>query len=63
VEKLGDVAPAPDIETSVETLAQLVTGYLSPEEAMLKKDTAILGTLNGLNSLFPKRQRYIMEKY
>lgn len=63
VEKLNEVAPMPDIETTVETLAQLVTGYITPEAAMYKKDTAVLGTLAGLNALFPKKHLCIFEKY
>lgn len=63
VEKLNEGTPIPDMETTVETLVQLVTGYITPEAAMYKKDTAILGTLAGLNALFPKRHLYIMERY
>jgi predicted acetyltransferase len=63
VEKIGDVGPMPDIETSVETLSQLVTGYITPEAAMYKKDTAVLGSLAGLNKLFQYRNLYIMERY
>lgn len=63
VEKLDAVGPMPDIETGVETLAQLVTGFLTPEAAMQKKDTAVLGTLAGLNALFPRRNLYLMERF
>jgi predicted acetyltransferase len=63
VEKAGDVGPMPEIETTVETLTQLVTGYITPETAMFKKDTTVLGTLAGLNRLFPERHLYIMERY
>ena len=63
VETPISVASMPDIETSVETLAQLVTGYITPGTAIHKKDTAILGNLSGLNALFPQRHLYIMERY
>ncbi|MCL2360824.1 MAG: GNAT family N-acetyltransferase [Defluviitaleaceae bacterium] len=54
---------APDLETSIETLAQLVTGYITPTEAMYRKDTIIKSGLDQLTALFPKRLLYIMEQY
>lgn len=63
VEKLGDAAPLPDLETTAETLAQLVTGYLTPEAAMYKPCTRVTGTLTGLNALFPKKRLFIAERF
>jgi len=53
----------PDIETTVETLAQLVSGYITPETAALKKDTIIHGSLENLIALFPKKHLFITERY
>jgi len=49
--------------TSVETLAQLVTGYISPEEAMLKKDTTIYDSYLQLSQLFPKQKLHMVERF
>jgi len=68
-EKTSDVisAPsepsAPDMLTSVQTLAQLVTGYITPEIAALKKDTATNGATAELNALFQKRHLFIIEHF
>ena len=49
--------------TSVETLAQLVTGYMSPEEVMLKNDTAIYSSRLKLSQLFPKQKLHMVERF
>ena len=53
----------PHLETTAETLAQLVTGYLSPLQASYKKDTLLQGRLPELMTLFPKQHIYIKEQF
>ena len=55
----GDAA----MTTSVETLAQLVTGYLSVEQAALKKDTTINSRYLELSQLFPKQKLHLTERF
>lgn len=52
-----------DLEADIETMAQLVTGYLTPDEARLKRGVAIHGNENGLRALFPHKDLYIMEHF
>ena len=52
-----------DVSTNVETLTQLVTGYLTPEEAMYKKGTSIFSGHTQLDQLFPKQKLYMMETF
>ncbi|MCL1845654.1 MAG: GNAT family N-acetyltransferase [Defluviitaleaceae bacterium] len=56
-----DATDATDFSTSVQTLAQLVTGYITPEIAALKKDTAVNGAGAELSALFIKRNQFITE--
>jgi len=60
VEKTGGSA---DIAVTAQTLAQLVTGYLSPEEAAYKACTMVYGGHDKLDMLFPKRKLFINEKF
>jgi predicted acetyltransferase len=53
----------PDMETDIETMAQLVTGYITPLEASHKKGTVIHTKTEALTALFPKRHLYMMEHY
>ena len=53
----------PSISTSIHTLTQLVTGYLTPEEAAYKKDTVIFDSYAELIKLFPRRNLYIKESF
>jgi predicted acetyltransferase len=53
----------PDMETTAETLAQLVTGCITPDAATFKNDTVILNAHSAFNALFPMRHLYIMERY
>jgi predicted acetyltransferase len=55
----GDAAMA----TSAQTLAQLVTGYLSVEAAALKKDTTVNGDFLQLSRLFPKQKLHLTERF
>ena len=57
------VTTEPDLAVSVQTLAQLVTGYLTPTEIALKKDTAIYGDIHVLESVFPKQRLYMLERF
>jgi predicted acetyltransferase len=52
-----------DMETAVTTLAQLTTGYLTPEEAQYRTDTAVRGARDALRALFPKKNLYLMERF
>jgi predicted acetyltransferase len=61
--KKSSAKSAPDIETSVETLAQLAAGYITPETAICKKDTIIRGAFSDLCALFPKRHLYMTERF
>lgn len=49
--------------TDVQTLAQLVTGYLSPEEAALKKSTTVYNSHLQLCQLFPKQKLHMTEGF
>ncbi|MCL2373549.1 MAG: GNAT family N-acetyltransferase [Defluviitaleaceae bacterium] len=53
----------PHITTTVETLAQLVTGYLSLNEAALKQDTTIVANHKALAALFTKKNLYLKEYF
>jgi len=52
-----------DMETSIETMAQLVTGYITPSQAIYKTDTVIHSQLEALQSLFPRKDLYIIERF
>jgi len=49
--------------TSIQTLTQLVTGYLTPAEAVNKKDTVVSNSYTELIKLFPRRNLYIKESF
>ena len=51
----------PDMSVSVGTLAQLITGYLTPSKAVYKPDTRVHSAHAGLDALFPKKKIYLME--
>ena len=57
------VSASPDMTTTVETLAQLVTGYLSPDEAHYRDCTTIRSGHIALKDLFPKQPLYLMESF
>jgi predicted acetyltransferase len=54
---------APDIDLSIETLSQLVAGYITPQAAAYKKDVTVRGNIAELNALFPKRNPFINNRY
>jgi len=49
-----------DITTSIQTLAQLVTGYITPQEAGYKQDTTIY---NNISQLFTKQNLFLTERF
>jgi predicted acetyltransferase len=53
----------PDMETDVETLAQLVTGFLTPEQAQYRAGVKIHGNRGALTALFPHKDLYIREYF
>ena len=53
----------PDMSTTVETLTQLVTGYLSSDEAAYKLCTKITGNHSALEALFPRQRLYLLESF
>jgi len=52
-----------DMAVSVETLAQLVTGYMTPCEVALKKDVVTYSNHLALEQLFPKQRLFIVERF
>lgn len=52
-----------DLETDVETLAQLVTGFLTPDEARYRRGVAISGNEASLRALFTHKDLYVMERF
>jgi predicted acetyltransferase len=63
VKKLSGARTGIDLETDVETAAQLLLGYLTPEEALLKGSVRIDGDMGVLSSLFPRKPSCIFEKF
>ena len=57
-----EAASAPDLITDIETLAQLVTGYLTPADAQYKKGI-IVNSHTRLTALFPRKTLYMKERY
>jgi predicted acetyltransferase len=55
-------APA-DMETDVETLAQLVTGFITPEVARMKRAVQIKGNEARLQDLFPLKNLIMMDSF
>ncbi|MCL2840258.1 MAG: GNAT family N-acetyltransferase [Defluviitaleaceae bacterium] len=60
--KLQSVVSA-DLSTTIQTLTQLTTGYLTPEESMYKPCTTILGAYKELAALFPKQKLFMTERF
>jgi hypothetical protein len=65
VKKVGARSPdkCVDLECDVQTLAQLVTGYLTAEEATYKHGVVIHSCHAELAALFPKRKIYMGEDF
>lgn len=49
---------APDVEMTVQTFGQMITGYLSFDEACCKADVKVNGKENELRRIFPKKAVY-----
>ena len=60
VEKTSDTA---DINTSIETLAQMLIGYVNPETAAYRSDTTIHSGHEAIDALFPKKKLYLWEAF
>ena len=52
-----------ELATGVETLCQLVSGYMTPEEVALKKDTTVYSNRFLLGQLFPKQKLHLVERF
>jgi len=52
-----------DVETNVETLVQLITGYLTIDDAKLKRDVNLIGNEANLRALFPYKDMIIMDSF
>ncbi|MDR1705886.1 MAG: GNAT family N-acetyltransferase [Clostridiales bacterium] len=63
VKKLNGAQTGIDMELDVETAAQLLLGYLTPEEALLKGSVRIDGDMGVLSALFPRKTLCIFEKF
>jgi predicted acetyltransferase len=57
--KSGEV----DMECSIAALAQMVTGYLSFEQACFRNDVVVNGKAEELGKLFVKKDVYIADKF
>ena len=57
------VSKAADLETDVQTLAQLATGFITPSAARLKRNVIINGNEAALEALFPIKELYLLEKF
>lgn len=53
----------PDMETDVETLTQLVTGFLTLEQARYRKNIVVDRNEKPLRALFPHKDLYLMEYF
>ena len=60
VEKSGQ---NPDMHTTIEAMAQMALGYLSADMAEYRQDTTIYSQAEALNSLFPKKNLYMWERF
>ena len=61
-EKLPETAAA-DLTVDVRTLAQLLLGFLSLDEALYKKDVQVSGNLETLQGVFVKRQVFLTDHF
>jgi predicted acetyltransferase len=61
ITSVNETSAEADLETDVETLAQLVTGYLTPDEARYKRSVNIKGNEAALKALFPHKDMFMMD--
>jgi len=52
-----------DASTSIQTLAQLVSGYLTPAQAIFKTDTRVYSNHEEIGLLFPRKNLYMYETF
>ena len=60
VEKTGQT---PDMEVNVETLVQLISGYLTTAQALCREGVAVHNKTDELSALFPLKNLYLMEQF
>ena len=53
----------PDMATTIEAMAQLVSGYQSPDMAVYRKDTAIYSRHEALLAIFPRKSLFLGDKF
>jgi len=53
----------PDISISIETLAQFISGYITPQQAAFKNGASINNKLTELSALFPRKSAFITEHF
>jgi len=56
-------AAVADMSCGIDTLTQLVTGFLTAEECLYKKGTKICSKFDSLAALFPKQKLYMTENF
>ena len=61
--KIEKTSQAPDMELDIETLTQLVTGYITPAQAAYRQGVAIHSKMEELSALFPLKTLYLMEHF
>ena len=61
--KIEKTSQAHDMELDIETLTQLVTGYITPAQATYRKGVAIHSKMEELSALFPLKTLYLMEHF
>ena len=52
-----------DFETDIQTLTQLVTGFINFDAASLKNGVIVNGNVENLRALFPCKDMYLWEKF
>lgn len=54
---------SPDLSCSIQTLTQLITGYVSLEDLIWSEDLKIIGNRNLLSSYFKRKLIYLNERF
>jgi predicted acetyltransferase len=60
---LAETGQTPDMSTTIEAMAQMVIGYMTPDQAAYRKDTTIHNQHEALTALFPKKNLYLWERF
>ena len=53
----------PDFVTDIETFTQIITGFITPSQASIKRGIQIISNEEKLDKLFPKRHLYMIEHW